>query len=70
MVARNKSKQVASDGKLIAGLQKNQASLPPSFNLNGKTVTPADCVTVLNTRIGTANASDAAKATVRAALSG
>src|ERR1700683_60363 len=64
----NKTNEVAIDTKLIAGLQKYQASLPGTLFLANQTLTAIQVVAALQSRINTINAADAAKAAWQAAV--
>jgi hypothetical protein len=57
-MSKNESRadMMAADQSLIDGIQKHQASLPPTLTAGSQTITLADVVTLLQGRIGTAKA--------------
>ena len=67
MSKSNNKKQQAVDASLVAGLKKDQASLPTLMIL-GKSYTVAEAVTVLETRAAKTAAAQAAKAARQTAM--
>ena|ERR1700722_15822612 len=62
------TQRISNDTKLLAGVQTNQASFPPSVVLLGKSYTQADLVNLLQTRLKTANLALTAHAALSAAV--
>src|SRR5262249_5964951 len=58
----------AADQRMADGIQKNEAKLPPSFPLEGQTMTPAAVALVLQGRIETGKAVLAAESARAAAV--
>ena len=58
--SNNQRSRLARDTKLLAGLVKNQASLP-TLTIGGKTYTPPQCVAVLQSRVDLGNLAVTAK---------
>ncbi len=62
------SKQQLRDGKLLGGMQKNQASLPPSWNLLGTVYTLVQVMAIVQSRLSLWAAAEVAKAAWEAAV--
>jgi hypothetical protein len=64
----SRADQLAADQKMIDGIKKNQAKLPPSFPVGGAVTTPAEVITVYEDRIAKGKAVVDAESAKAAAL--